>query len=171
MGKKTRQDGWTDAISLCITGFTRFHSHRYFQLESFLMSTRIPAPIFFFSPALQLLFLFSFREGHTQKQETGNLTIAQKILVRERTALSRRRGKYKEGVKEAAADSELTVCMQMKDFVLVRKLTAGSTMLQWHASDVWSSFIIFHFTWFRSTSLATVCGPLNPFQTFGLHSH
>lgn len=45
MGK--RWGRWTDATSLCITGFTRFLSHRCFQLESFLMSTRIPATIFF----------------------------------------------------------------------------------------------------------------------------
>lgn len=64
------QDRWMYAIALCLTGFTRL-SHRCFQLESFLMSTYIPAPIF-------STFLFSFRKGHTQKQETGNLTIAKK---------------------------------------------------------------------------------------------
>lgn len=69
-------------MSLCLIGLTR-HTICYFQLESlsFSMSANIPPLLQFFRTSALVSFLI-YEKEHTQKQQSGNLTIAKNTDMR-----------------------------------------------------------------------------------------
>lgn len=134
-----RQDGWTDAISLCITGFTRFLSHRYFQLESFLMSTRIPAPIFF-----SLLHFSSCFSSHLGKDTPRNRRLEIWQLPKNTGEGGQRSADVGKNIKGSERSgcrlwthclhANETLCLCEKSDGQVNNACTQGRMFQWHAS-------------------------------------
>lgn len=127
--------------------------------------------IFFLSPALQLLFLFSFK-GRTHP-ETGEWKFdccpKKSWWGRGQRSADAGENIKREWKKRLQALNSLFAC-KWKILSWWENWRPGQQCCNGTQASFEAVLLSFHFTWFRSPSLATVCGSLNPFQTFGLHS-